>query len=474
MQVTCRRKTGKFEVVRPEVPPPSLLVECLLPSSHLDPHKPRKMAVAKRDIYLVIGGSGFLGRHIVNALLARGDAVSVFDIVQRHHDVPFYSGDISEEGQVSEALQKSGATCIIHTASPPHGMDDPALYWKVNVDGTKAVISAAVASGVSKLVYTSSAGVVFNGDNLVDIDERLPPPAKAMDAYNESKSKAEQMVLEANGKGGLYTVALRPAGLFGPGDRQLIAGLYEVYENGQTHYQIGDNTNLFDWTYIENAAHAHLLAADRLRPYTPDEIAGLKEDLKVALPYIDCTTGARRIPTSECRPLGPYVTPPPNAEQITANWNDHDYNGAPKPAIRGRFDQLADSSLAREDNAQLQVAGQVFFITNGEPMYFWDVPRIAWKFFDEHFGTEKTKRSLICLPREVGMVLASAAEWWAWLVGKQPGFTRFRVTFSCVWRCHNIEKARKVLGYEPQVGMEEGLKKTLEWWVADKQKSVKA
>lgn len=136
--------------------------------------------------------------------------------------------------------------------------------------------------------------------------------------------------------------------------------------------------------------------------------------------------------------------------------------------------QLADSSLAREDNAQLQVAGQVFFITNGEPMYFWDVPRIAWKFFDEHFGTEKTKRSLICLPREVGMVLASAAEWWAWLVGKQPGFTRFRVTFSCVWRCHNIEKARKVLGYEPQVGMEEGLKKTLEWWVADKQKSVKA
>ena len=94
-------------------------------------------------------------------------------------------------------------------------MDDPALYWKVNVDGTKAVIAAALANGVSKLVYTSSAGVVFNGNNIIDIDERLPPPAKAMDAYNESKAKAEEMVLEANGKGGLYTVALRPAGLFG-------------------------------------------------------------------------------------------------------------------------------------------------------------------------------------------------------------------------------------------------------------------
>ena len=60
------------------------------------------------------------------------------------------------------------------------------------------------------------------------------------------------------------------------------------------------------------------------------------------------------------------------------------------------------------------------------------------------------------------MILASGAEWWAWLVGKQPGLTRYRVTYSCVSRCHNIEKARRVLGYEPKVGMEEGLRRTLE------------
>ena len=60
-----------------------------------------------RDVYLVIGGSGFVGRHIVDALLARGDSVAVFDIVQRYHDVPFYSGDISEEKSVSDALRKA-------------------------------------------------------------------------------------------------------------------------------------------------------------------------------------------------------------------------------------------------------------------------------------------------------------------------------------------------------------------------------
>ncbi|KAJ3519999.1 hypothetical protein NM688_g9222 [Phlebia brevispora] len=170
---------------------------------------------ASRDVYIVFGGSGFVGRHIVEQLQARGDTVSVFDVVQKYHDTPFYSGDITEEDQVADALQKSGATCIFHTVSPPHGLQDPALYWKVNVDGTKAIIAAAQAQGVRKLVYTSSAGVVFNGEDLINVDERAPTPTKSMDAYNESKVKAEELVLAANGEKGLLTVSLRPAGIFG-------------------------------------------------------------------------------------------------------------------------------------------------------------------------------------------------------------------------------------------------------------------
>jgi sterol-4alpha-carboxylate 3-dehydrogenase (decarboxylating) len=65
-------------------------------------------------------------------------------------------------------------------------------------------------------VYTSSAGVVYNGDeSLIDVDERLDVPTKALDAYNLTKAQAEKLVLDASGKDGLLTCALRPAGIFG-------------------------------------------------------------------------------------------------------------------------------------------------------------------------------------------------------------------------------------------------------------------
>ena len=89
------------------------------------------------------------------------------------------------------------------------------MYWKVNVEGTKSVLAAAVAVGVRKFVYTSTAAVVFDGGDIVGGDERLPYPEKPLDAYTDSKTKAEQLVLAASGKDGLLTVALRPAGIFG-------------------------------------------------------------------------------------------------------------------------------------------------------------------------------------------------------------------------------------------------------------------
>lgn len=66
------------------------------------------------------------------------------------------------------------------------------------------------------------------------------------------------------------------------------------------------------------------------------------------------------------------------------------------------------------------------------------------------------------MPKIVGMTLASGSEWFGWLMGKEPTFTKFKVTFSCATRWHNIEKARRILGYEPEVGVQEGVKRMVE------------
>jgi sterol-4alpha-carboxylate 3-dehydrogenase (decarboxylating) len=110
---------------------------------------------------------------------------------------------------------QSGATCIIHTASPKPEGEKPETLERVNVHGTQNVIDQAVANGVGRLVYTSSASVIFDGSNLSNGDEKIPYCATPLDPYTETKARGEKLVLEADNKGGLRTVAIRPSGIFG-------------------------------------------------------------------------------------------------------------------------------------------------------------------------------------------------------------------------------------------------------------------
>lgn len=253
---------------------------------------------------------------------------------------------------------------------------------------------------------------------------------------------------------------------YSPGDRQGITGFYDVWKRGQTHWQIGYNENLFDWTYVGNVAHAHLLAADKLDTAPPaDELTPeqVHQLVSIPLPPITVTTGKHHIPTSEARPLGPYVRPVENADQLLKNWHDPFYESPHQREFRrNRFDQFSENGLAGAETSPMQVAGQAFLITNGEPIYFWDYARSIWYRLDKHFGTDKYKKKPFVMDNTIGLALAHAAEWWGWLSGRPPAFTVFRVKTVSRHKWHNIEKARRVLGYEPIVGLDEGMQRTVD------------
>ena len=224
---------------------------------------------------LVVGGCGFLGHHIVKQLAAirpPPSAISVLDLKTERNRLPsvtYYAGDITSTADVQRVYKQAKPEVIIHTASPVVGAQNVPIYHKVNVEGTKTLVEVAGQLGFTKaFVYTSSPSVVHDGSSdLVMVDERLSilHGAAQPEPYSLTKGVAEEFVLGANRKyNGMTTCAIRPSSMFGPGDAQLLPNMLKTYEQGKTKFQLGDNTNLFDFTYVKNVAHAHILAAQKL------------------------------------------------------------------------------------------------------------------------------------------------------------------------------------------------------------------
>ncbi|CAM1507181.1 Fc.00g068220.m01.CDS01 [Cosmosporella sp. VM-42] len=225
---------------------------------------------------VVIGGNGFLGHHIVNQLLESWTTTSVTSIDlrctnNRNDNAAYYECDITDNAKLLSIFEDVKPDVVIHTASPVASDRKVAkeLFRKVNVDGTQAVVEACQKTHVKALVYTSSASVVSdNKTDLLNADERWPliRGEQQTEYYSETKAAAEELVLKANRQDHykLLTTAIRPAGIFGEGDVQTLAGLLGAYRSGKSNIQVGDNSNIFDFTYVGNIAHAHLLAAHLL------------------------------------------------------------------------------------------------------------------------------------------------------------------------------------------------------------------
>lgn len=218
---------------------------------------------------LVTGGGGFLGKAIVRLLLKRGDEVRSLSRGSYPElsamGAEALSGDIADPAAAERAVR--GADIVFHAAGKAGVWGDAEEYRRCNVEGTRSILAACKAAGVRRLVYTSSPSVVFDGRDMEGVDESVPYAASFKAPYPESKAEAERLALAANGPD-LAVAALRPHLIWGPGDNHLVPRLVAAAKAGRL-LKIGGAPRLVDSTYIDNAAEAHLLAADRLEAGAP-------------------------------------------------------------------------------------------------------------------------------------------------------------------------------------------------------------
>jgi nucleoside-diphosphate-sugar epimerase len=322
---------------------------------------------------LVTGGGGFLGGAIVRLLLQRGDHVRSLSR-QRYASldalgVDQTQADITDTAAVERAT--AGCDVVFHVAARAGIGGRWRDFHRVNVVGTQTVLNACRRLGVTRLVYTSSPSVVFPGHDMEGVDESVNYPAHFHAPYPATKAQAERMVLAANGLE-LATVALRPHLIWGPGDNYLVPRILARGRAGRLR-RIGKASKLIDSVYIDNAAEAHLLAADRLAPGSA-------------------------------------------------------------------------------------VVGKAYFISNGEPLPLWDlVNRIL------------AAGGVAPVTRSVPLWAALTAGWClekvygAFRPGAEPQMTRFLARELTTAHWFDLTAARRDLGYEPRVSIDEGLRRLAEW-----------
>ncbi len=215
---------------------------------------------------LVTGGGGFLGLAIVRNLRARGDEVRSFSRgaypALEQLGVESVRGDLADEAAVLRAAR--GCDIVFHVAAKAGVWGSTESYHHANVVGTDNVLKACSAEAIQRLVYTSTPSVTFAGTDQIGVDESAPYAERYLSDYPRTKSIAERRVLESNGAD-LATVALRPHLIWGPGDPHLVPRILDRGRSG-TLCLLGDRPNEVDSVYVDNAADAHVLAADRLAP----------------------------------------------------------------------------------------------------------------------------------------------------------------------------------------------------------------
>lgn len=236
--------------------------------------------------YLVTGGGGFLGKALCLELKRTGhDVVSLSRKIYPElnaQGVNCVQADIAASPEQWAAAFNNIDT-VFHVAAHVSMWGKYDDFYRINVLGTRNVLRAAKNAAVKHFVYTSSPSVVADGTDLSGIDESYPYPHVYEAFYPKTKAIAEREVLASN-SAELYSLALRPHLIWGPGDTNLIPTVLERAAAGKL-VRVGTGKNMVDLTFIDDCVAAHILAAEALakNPYSRGEAYFISQAEPVSL-----------------------------------------------------------------------------------------------------------------------------------------------------------------------------------------------
>jgi len=220
-----------------------------------------------RHVYIT-GGSGFLGKRLIAALVARG--VRVVAMARSDAAAAAVSavgaaptrGDLADRGAMTAAMH--GCDTVFHAAARVEQHGPLAAFMADNVVGTEHALAAARAAGIQRFVHIGTEAVLADGKPIIRADEARPQPDRPAGPYPFTKGLAETAVVEASGEG-LQTVVVRPRFIWGKGDTSVLPLIVDAVRRGRFGWLDGGRY-LTSTCHVDNVVEGALLAAERGTP----------------------------------------------------------------------------------------------------------------------------------------------------------------------------------------------------------------